>query len=102
MPKKHKKWPSKFAHNWLGLAVFSPASFCFVQLKQFYSLKKCQILQDEKIAYFYDACALCNSILLYSTQLPIVYAICIFGLGPWSQTTVGIGIYFVDNDNQKD
>ena len=50
-----KKLHSKVAHNWLGLAVFSPASFCFVQLRQFYSLKfshlwSCQTLQDEKIA----------------------------------------------------
>ena len=29
----------KVAHNWLGLAVFSPASFCFVELRQFYILK---------------------------------------------------------------
>ena len=51
----------KVAHNWLGLAVFSPASFCFVKLRQFYILKRshlwsCQTLQDEKIAHnFYDA-----------------------------------------------
>ena len=38
-PKTHKKLPSKVAHNWLGLAVVSPASFCFVHLRQFYSLK---------------------------------------------------------------
>ena len=34
-PKNKKKYPqklpSKVAHNWLGLAVFSPGSLCFVQ-----------------------------------------------------------------------
>ena len=41
LPKKTlKNCPQKLLiHNWLGLAVFSPASFCFVQLRQFYSLK---------------------------------------------------------------
>ena len=34
-PKNMKKLPSKVAHNWLGLAVFSLASFCFVQLREF-------------------------------------------------------------------
>ena len=37
--KKHKKkLPSKVAHNPTRPRVFSPASFCFVQLRQFFSL----------------------------------------------------------------
>ena len=36
-PPKHKKMPSKvFAHNPTRPRVFSPASFCFEQLRQFY------------------------------------------------------------------
>ena len=38
-PKHKKKLPSKVAHNPTRPTVFSPASFCFVQLRQFYSLK---------------------------------------------------------------
>ena len=43
----------KVAHDWLGLAVFSPASVFFAQLRQFYDLKyshlsSCQTLQDTK------------------------------------------------------
>ena len=54
-PTKHKKLPSKLAHNPTRPPVFIPASFCFVKLRQFYSLKfshlwSCQTLQDEKIA----------------------------------------------------
>ena len=37
-PPKHKKVPSKVAHNPTRPRVFSPASFCFVQLRQFFSL----------------------------------------------------------------
>ena len=33
LPPKTKKTTSKIAYNWLGLPVFSPASFCFVQLR---------------------------------------------------------------------
>ena len=32
---KHKKLPSKVAHNPTTPPVFSPASFCFVKLRQF-------------------------------------------------------------------
>ena len=34
-PPKHKKLPSKVAHNPTKPPVFSPASFCFVKLRQF-------------------------------------------------------------------
>ena len=37
-PKTIKKLPTKVAHHLLRLAVFSPANFCFVQLRHFYSL----------------------------------------------------------------
>jgi hypothetical protein len=54
-PPKHKKLPSKVAHNPNRPTVFSPTSFWFVQLRQFYSLNvssvwSCQTLQYEKIA----------------------------------------------------
>ena len=45
-PQNIKKLSSKVAHNPNRSPVFSPASFCFVKLRQFYS----QTLQDEKIA----------------------------------------------------
>ena len=32
---KHKKTPLKIAHNPTRPPVFSPASFCFVKLRQF-------------------------------------------------------------------
>ena len=38
-PKHKKKLPSKVVHNPPRPTVFSPASFCFVQLRQFNSLK---------------------------------------------------------------
>ena len=39
-PKNIKKLPSKVAHNnVLGQQVLSPASFCFVPLRKFYSLR---------------------------------------------------------------
>ena len=38
-PQNIKKLPSKVADNPTRPTVFSPASFCFVQLRQFYSLK---------------------------------------------------------------
>ena len=54
-PLKHKKLSSKVAHNPTRPRVFIPASFCFVQLRHFYSLKfshlwNCQTLPDEKIS----------------------------------------------------
>ena len=50
-PPKRKKVPKKVAHNPIRQTVFSLASFCFVQLRPFYSLKlshlwSCQTLQD--------------------------------------------------------
>ena len=46
---------SKVPHNPTRPTVFSPASFCFMQMSQSYSLKfshlrSCQTLQDKKIA----------------------------------------------------
>ena len=38
-PKHEKKLPSKVAHNPTRPTVFSPAIFCFVQVRQFFSLK---------------------------------------------------------------
>ena len=51
-PQNIKKLPSKVAHIPTRPTGFSPARFCFVQLRQFYSLKfphllSCQTLQDE-------------------------------------------------------
>ena len=37
VPQNIKKLPSKFAHNPTRPRVFSPASFCFVKLRQFFS-----------------------------------------------------------------
>ena len=50
-PPKHKT-PSKVAHNPTRPRVFSPTSFCFVQLRQFFNLTfshlwSYQTLQDE-------------------------------------------------------
>ena len=52
---QNKTKTSKVADNPARPAIFCPASFCFVQLRQFSSLKfshlrSCQTLQDEKIA----------------------------------------------------
>ena len=69
------KLPLKVAHN-ATRPVFSQASFCFVQLRQFYSLKfshlwSCQTLQDEKIAWnFYDA----GTIAFYYAVLNYLYS----------------------------
>ena len=53
VPQTIKKLPSKVAHNPTRPIVFSPASFCFEKLRQFYSLishlRSCKTLQDEKI-----------------------------------------------------
>ena len=66
--------PSKVAHNPTRLTVFSPTIFCFVKLRQFYSLKfshlwSSQTLQDESLEFLW--CGY-NSIPPYSTQLPIL------------------------------
>ena len=37
-PPNHKNLPSKVVHNPTRPRVFNPASFCFVQLRQFFSL----------------------------------------------------------------
>ena len=38
-PQLRKKLPSKVAHNPTRPIVFRQASFCFVKVRQFYSLK---------------------------------------------------------------
>ena len=72
-PQNIKKMSSKVAHNPTRPPVFSPASFCFVKLRQFHSLKfsqlrSCQTLQDEKIAknsYYAGTIAFHYTVLSY-------------------------------------
>ena len=73
-PQNIEKLPSKVAHNPTRQPVFSPASFCFVNLRQFYSLKfshlwSCHSRMKNSLEFLWCRC---NSIPLYSTQLTIL------------------------------
>ena len=80
---KKKKNAQKVAHNWLGLSVFSSASFCFVQLRHFYSLffffifevvKLCRMMKAQWHSTTIQCSAVqCSITYLYSESSSVKY-----------------------------
>ena len=69
-----KKLPSKIANNPTRLISFSPANFCFVKLRLFYCLLFSHLWSCHKFEGCQNSLEFLwhNSILHYSTQLPIL------------------------------